>query len=55
MPKITMCTSLSCPIKDKCYRHTDDILIQSSFNFEYHCHEDSGFVCFIKKEEEECN
>ena len=46
---ITMCTSESCPYRDKCYRtQAKSIEYQSWSNFEYTCNENSGFEDFIK-------
>ena len=50
MPDITLCSSLHCPVKGSCFRATakPNPARQSYCNFEYTCHEDNGFVDFIK-------
>lgn len=50
MVDITMCTSENCPMKFSCYRANadPDSQWQSYANFEYTCHEDSGFSDYIK-------
>ena len=50
MPDMTLCSSLHCPIKGDCFRAIakPNPVRQSYCNFEYTCHEDHGFVDFIK-------
>lgn len=50
MPDITLCSSLHCPVKNDCFRATakPNSARQSYCNFKYTCHEDNGFVDFIK-------
>lgn len=49
MPDISMCTSVTCPMKDTCYRvQAKPSQYQSWCNFEYTCNEDSGFCDYIK-------
>ena len=51
MADITICTSISCPIRKKCYRHeANPNVLQSYSNFEYGCNENTGFSDFIKIE-----
>lgn len=52
MADITMCSSETCPMKNKCYGATARASDwQSWSNFEYNCNEDSGFEDFIKNKE----
>ena len=45
---ITTCTSIECPMREKCYRAvTDNDNCYERFNYEYSCNENSGFDDFV--------
>ena len=49
MPDITMCSSVNCTERDTCYRNKAiPDKLQSYYNFEYVCNEESAFNEYIK-------